>query len=70
MAGVGPGTEREASFLRQHGLGPGETAARITGAVARGKQEDDEVIPSPNPAHSKNVGGIAVANDTLLFQKL
>ena len=70
MEYVDPDAEQEASFFRQHGLGPGETAARITGTVARGKQEDDEVIPSPNPAHSRNVGGIAVANDTLLFQKL
>jgi len=70
MAGVGPDAEQEASFFRQHGLGPGETAARITGTVAGEKQEDDEVIPSQNPPHSKNVGGIAVANDTLLFQKL
>jgi len=70
MAGVGPDAEQEASFFRQHGLGPGETAARITGTVAGEKQEDDKVIPSPNPPHSKNVGGIAVANDALLFQKL
>jgi len=77
MADVNPGAEHNASFFRQHGLGPGEIAARITGVVAIEEREDDgscltsnEGIPYPDPAHRKNVGGIPVASDQFLSQKL
>ncbi|KAH3920032.1 hypothetical protein HBH56_021900 [Parastagonospora nodorum] len=56
--------------------GPADIIAKVSGAVQGGKREDDgpyftnnEGIPYPDPAHSKNIGGIPVASDVFLFQK-
>ncbi|RPA90555.1 catalase [Choiromyces venosus 120613-1] len=75
-AGVDPRAEQKASFFQQRNSGPAEITAGITGVVIGGKRKDDgpystnnEGIPWPDPAHSKNIGGIPVASDTFLFQK-
>ena len=58
-------------------LGPEEIAVRITGVAPHGKQEEDgtyitnnDGIPCPDSAHSKNVGGVLVASDQFLFEIL
>lgn len=75
-SGVDPRLEQKLSFFQMHNEGPAETAAKITGVVAGGKRKDDapyftnnEGIPWPDAAHSKNVGGIPVLSDTFLLQK-
>ncbi|PWW73282.1 catalase [Tuber magnatum] len=75
VAGVDPSAGQKKLFFQQHNSGPAEIAARITGVVTGGNWEDDELkftnnegILSPDPAHSKDVGGIPVASDTFLFQ--
>ena len=50
--------------------------AKVCGQVSGGKREDDapyftnnEGIPMPDPAHSKNIGGIPLMSDVHLMQK-
>lgn len=73
---VDPRPEQKSSLFQLHNQGPAETAAKIAGVIAGGNRKDDapyftnnEGIPWPDPAHSKNVGGIPVVSDTFLFQK-
>ena len=56
--------------------GPADIIAKVSGAVSGGKREDDapyftnnEGIPLPDPAHSKNIGGIPLVSDVHLLQK-
>ncbi|KAF5966947.1 catalase [Fusarium coicis] len=56
--------------------GPADVIAKVSGAKAGGKREDDgayftnnEGIPFPDPAHSKTVGGLPLISDTFLLQK-
>jgi catalase len=50
--------------------------AKVSGQVSGGKREDDapyftnnEGHPFPDPAHSKNIGGIPLMSDVFLMQK-
>ena len=59
------------------GAGQEEIAVRMTGAAPHGQRQDDgtyiansDGIPFPDSAHSKNVGGVLVASDQFLFEKL
>ena len=65
VADIDPGTEEE------------EIAARMTGVAPHGQRQDDRTyitnndgIPYPDSAHSKNVGGVLVASDQFLLEKL
>ncbi|PUU77755.1 catalase [Tuber borchii] len=61
MADNDPGAGQEASFFSGHSLGPeGDDGTYIT---------NNNGTPYPDYAHSKNVGGVPVISDTLLFEK-
>ncbi|KAF9447747.1 catalase [Macrolepiota fuliginosa MF-IS2] len=56
--------------------GPMQMAAKITGVQPGGLEQDsapyftnNEGIPWPDPAHSKNVGGLPLISDPFLMQK-
>ena len=75
VADIDPGAPQEVSFFSRHSLGPEEIAARMTEVAPHGKQEDDGTyvtnkygIPCPDSAHSKNVGGVLMANDPFLLE--
>lgn len=75
-AGVDPRAEQKSSLFQMHNEGPAEIAAKVAGVVDGGKRKDDapyftnnEGIPWPDVAHSKNVGGIPAVSDTFLLQK-
>ncbi|EQK97700.1 catalase [Ophiocordyceps sinensis CO18] len=64
------------SHMQGANEGPADVIAKVSGASAGGKREDDgeyftnnEGIPFPDAAHSKNVGGLPLASDVFLFQK-
>ncbi|KAH7081433.1 catalase-like domain-containing protein [Paraphoma chrysanthemicola] len=64
------------SHMGSSNEGPADIIAKVSGSVQGGKREVDgpyftnnEGIPFPDPAHSKNIGGIPVASDVWLFQK-
>lgn len=67
--------ENSASLLQMHNEGPAQIAAKISG-VKEGQTKDDspyftnnEAMPWPDAAHSKNVGGLPLVSDTFLLQK-
>jgi len=75
-AGADPRVMQRSSTFMYHNEGPAEVAAKITGVTEGGKRRDDapyftnnEAIPFPDPAHSKNVGGLPLVSDTFLLQK-
>ncbi|KAL9570780.1 hypothetical protein ACKAV7_005117 [Fusarium commune] len=64
------------SHMKGANEGPADVIAKVSGAQAGGKREDDgayftnnEGIPFPDPAHSKTVGGLPLISDTFLLQK-
>lgn len=64
------------SHMQGANEGPADVIAKVSGAQAGGKREDDgayftnnEGIPFPDPAHSKTVGGLPLISDTFLLQK-
>lgn len=64
------------SHMQGANEGPADVIAKVSGAAAGGKREDDgayftnnEGHPFPDPAHSKTVGGLPLASDVFLFQK-
>jgi catalase len=75
-AGGDPRLLQRTSLFQGTNEGPAVVASKITGLTSGGKREDDgpyftnnEVIPWPDPAHSKTVRGLPLASDTFLFQK-
>ncbi|KAJ4037048.1 hypothetical protein NW761_001307 [Fusarium oxysporum] len=63
------------SHMQGANEGPADVIAKVSGAQAGGKREDDgayftnnEGIPFPDPAHSKTVGGLPLISDTFLLQ--
>ncbi|RYP06719.1 hypothetical protein DL765_009387 [Monosporascus sp. GIB2] len=76
MAAQGEGRAPRMGHMQGANEGPADVIAKVSGAVEGGKREDDgpyftnnEGIPSPDPAHSKTVGGLPLASDVFLFQK-
>lgn len=70
------GFDTNSAHLQGLNQGSAETAARISGAKEGTSDNskaayftNNEGIPWPDPAHSKNVGGIPVVSDTFLLQK-
>lgn len=70
------GFDNNSSHLQGLNQGPADIAARMTGVKPGGSSNgnaayytDNEGHPWPDPAHSKNVGGIPVVSDTFLLQK-
>jgi catalase len=64
------------SHMMSANEGPMDIIRKVSGAVQSGKREDDgpyftnnEGIPLPDPAHSKNIGGIPLVSDVHLLQK-
>jgi len=64
------------SHMMSANEGPMDIIAKVSGQVTGGKREDDgpyftnnEGIPLPDPAHSKNIGGIPLVSDVHLLQK-
>ncbi|CAC9890181.1 unnamed protein product [Aureobasidium pullulans] len=49
--------------------GPADIIAKVSGHTQGGKREDDGRVPLPDPAHSKNIGGIPLVSDVHLLQK-
>lgn len=64
------------SHMMSANEGPMDIIAKVSGAREGGKRVDDgpyftnnEGIPLPDPAHSKNIGGIPLVSDVHLLQK-
>ncbi|KAK3724853.1 hypothetical protein LTR37_000901 [Vermiconidia calcicola] len=64
------------SHMMSANEGPMDIISKVSGATQGGKREDDgpyftnnEGIPLPDPAHSKNIGGIPLVSDVHLLQK-
>lgn len=75
-AGVDPRPLQRSSLFNNANDGPAKIIAKVSGVQSGGKREDDgpyftnnEGIPFPDPAHSKNVGGLPLVSDTFLLQK-
>ncbi|VBB87229.1 CATP2 small subunit catalase encoded by the catP2 gene [Podospora comata] len=73
---VGERRNPRMTHMQSANEGPADIIAKVSGASAGGKREDDalyftnnEAIPFPDPVHSKTIGGIPVASDVFLFQK-
>ncbi|KAH8151378.1 uncharacterized protein LAJ45_04580 [Morchella importuna] len=76
VAGADPRPTQRTTLFQGANDGPAVTAAKITGVTEGGKKKDDapyhtnnEGIPWPDIAHSKNVGGLPLVSDTFLLQK-
>lgn len=64
------------SHMMSANEGPMDIIAKVSGATQGGKRADDgpyftnnEGIPLPDPAHSKNIGGVPLVSDVHLLQK-
>ena len=75
-AGVDPRPMQRSSLFQGANDGPAVVASKITGVDKASKRTDDgpyftnnEAIPIPDPAHSKNIGGIPLVSDIFLLQK-
>lgn len=75
-AASGEGRAPRVTHMQSANEGPADIIAKVSGAVKGGKREDDapyftnnEGIPLPDPAHSKNIGGIPLVSDVHLLQK-
>jgi len=75
-AGVDARPMQRSSLFANANDGPASIIAKVSGAQAGGKREDDgpyftnnEGIPFPDPSHSKTVGGLPLVSDTFLLQK-
>ena len=76
--GSGGGEQRapRKSHMMSANEGPMDIIAKVSGQVKGGIREDNgpyftnnEGIPIPDPAHSKNIGGIPLISDVHLLQK-
>jgi len=70
------GFDNDSAHLQSLNHGSAEIAARISGAKSATSDNsqakyftDAEGHPWPDPAHSKNVGGLPLVSDTFLLQK-
>lgn len=75
-AGIDPRPGQKASVFMNANDGPAAIISKVSGVQGTHKSVDDapyftnnEGIPWPDPAHSKNVGGIPLVSDTFLLQK-
>ncbi|KAF9055778.1 catalase [Panaeolus papilionaceus] len=75
-AGIDPRLGQKATTFMNANNGPAEIISRVSGVQSTHKAVDDapyftnnEGIPWPDPAHSKNLGGIPLVSDTFLMQK-
>ncbi|KAL1957204.1 hypothetical protein VTO42DRAFT_6238 [Malbranchea cinnamomea] len=75
-AGADPRAPQLSSLFQGANDGPAKVAVKLTGVQQGGKRADDapyftnnEAIPFPDPAHSKNAGGVPLLSDVFLLQK-
>ena len=64
------------SHMQSANEGPADTIAKVSDKVSSGKREDDALYFTnneghsfPDPAHSKNIGGIPLMSDVFFMQK-